>query len=56
MAYEGWRSTGPVEREVILHVGGRERTLNLVFAPEDAVMVRMSASGAVDVKPGRIDD
>lgn len=56
MAYEGWRSTGLVEREVTLHVNGRERMLRLAFEPEDAMLVRVSETGAVDVKPGRIDD
>ena len=55
MAYEGWRSTGPVEREVVLHVNGRDRTVRLSFEPEDAMLVRISASGALDVKPGRVD-
>ena len=31
MAYEGWRSTGRVEREVVIHVNGRERTVRLAF-------------------------
>ena len=56
MAYEGWRSTTPVEREVSLHVNGRERTVRLAFEPEDAMMVRVSSTGAVDVRPGRIDE
>jgi len=55
MAYEGWRSTGPIERKVTIHVNGRERTVRLAFEPEDAMMVRVSASGEVDVKPGRIE-
>ena len=55
MAYEGWRSTERIEREVVLHVNGRERTVHLAFEPEDALLVRISASGAVDVTPGRID-
>ena len=55
MAYEGWRTTGLIEREVILHVNGRERAVRLAFEPEDAMLVRISASGAVEVKPGRVD-
>ena len=56
MAYEGWRSASLIEREVILHVNGRERTVHMAFKPEDAMLVRVSASGAVDARPGRIDD
>ena len=56
MAYEGWRSTGRVEREVAIHVNGRERSLRLAFEPEDAILARISAAGEVDVKPGRIEN
>ncbi|MCY4543823.1 MAG: glycosyl hydrolase, partial [Gemmatimonadetes bacterium] len=56
MAYEGWRSTGSVEREIVLHVNGRERAVRLAFEPEDSMLVRVSASGAVEVEPGRVDE
>lgn len=56
MAYEGWRSTTTVEREVSIHANGRERTVRLAFEPEDSMLVRISASGAVDVTPGRVEE
>jgi hypothetical protein len=54
MAYEGWRSTGTLERHVTIHIKDREYDLHLTFEPEDALFVKVTSMGEVDITAARI--
>jgi hypothetical protein len=54
MAYEGWRSTGTLERHVTIDIKDREYDLHLTFEPEDALFVKVTSMGEVDVAAARI--
>ena len=54
MAYEGWRSTGTLERHVTIDIKDREYDLHLTFEPEDALFVKVTSMGEVDITAARI--
>jgi len=48
MPYEGFRSTGPMDRTINLNINGASRTLTVTFEPTQSILLRMSSRGAVD--------
>jgi hypothetical protein len=55
MAYEGWRSTVTLKREVTVNLKGRTHDLHLIFDPEDALFVKISTMGDLDITVARIE-